>query len=283
VCQRVNGPAPENKEIIMLQEFSADYVRQFTQNGIGTTLSVGTVTLMDNDLIRGNDADESVGIFNGTQQLVSGVGFVTVNDGEALTTVFFNDRTALTEVEALYERVTFKFFESTESFLLDTEALAAIGKTLADVTRVQFDSFVDHDLSWSDFGFTPTGVVVPDPEPILNLVQGTAGNDRLTGTAGDDLIRGGNGDDRLTGRAGADTFVFGADARDGNRDRDTITDFNAAEDSIVLEEGVQIRTWTERNGNLIVTLEGDRDQIVIQNADSSILANFSATDDLFGA
>ncbi len=269
----------------MLQEFSADYIREFTQNGISTTVSVRTVTLMDNDLIRGNDADESVEIFNGTQQLVSGVGFVTVNDGEALTTVFFKDGTALTGVEALYDRVTFKFFEDIQYFLLDTEALAGFGKTLDDVARVQFDGFVDHDLSWSDFGFTPTGVVVPDPEPepILNLVQGTAGNDRLTGTAGDDLIRGGNGDDRLTGGAGADTFVFGADARDGNRDRDTITDFNAAEDSIVLEEGVQIRTWTERNGNLIVTLEGDRDQIVIQNADSSILANFSVTDDLFGA
>lgn len=271
----------------MLQEFSANYIRQFTQTGISTTLSVETVTLVDNDLIRGNDAEESVGIFDGTQELVLGVGFVTVNDGEALTTVFFNDGTALTGVEALYDRITFKFFESTERFLLDTDALVAFGKTLADVTRVQFDSFVDHDLSWADFGFVPTGEVVPDPEPepepvILTLLEGTDGRDRLIGTAADELIRGGDGDDRLTGNAGADVFVFGADARDGTRDRDVITDFNAAEDSIVLEDGVQIRTWNERNGNLIVTLEGgDRDQIVIQNADVSILANFSVIDDLF--
>ena len=108
-----------------------------------------------------------------------------------------------------------------------------------------------------------------------------AGADRLSGTTGDDLIRGANGDDRLSDDAGADTFVFGADARDGNRDRDVITDFDSAEDSIVLENGVQIKTWNERNGNLIVTLEGsDRDTITIQNADSSILANFSVIDDL---
>ena len=50
-----------------------------------------------------------------------------------------------------------------------------------------------------------------------------------------DLIRGGDGNDRLTGRGGEDTFAFGADARDGNRDRDVITDFNAAEDTIVFE------------------------------------------------
>jgi Ca2+-binding RTX toxin-like protein len=281
VCQRVNGPAPENKEIIMLQEFSANYIRQFTQNGISTTVSVATVTLMDNDLIRGNDADESVGIFNGTQQLVSGVGFVTINDGEALTTVFFNDGTALTGVEALYERVTFKFFESTESFLLGTEALAAIGKTLADVARVQFDSFVDHGLSWADFGFVPTGVVEPEPEPMLNLVQGTAGNDSLSGTAGNDLIRGGNGNDRLTGRAGADTFVFGADARDGNRDRDVITDFNAAEDTILFEAGATIRLVEVRNGNLFIQLDGDRDTITLLNTGLDAQSAFEFSDSVF--
>jgi Ca2+-binding RTX toxin-like protein len=274
----------------MAQQFAAQYFQQ----DIGNVTSIRTVTLTDNDLIRGDDAGESLAVangvirFDGVQQVVSGQGIVTVSNGEATTTVFFKDGTVLTGVEALYDRVTFKFFEDTQYFLLDNNALAGVGKTLADVARVQFDGFVDHDLNWSDFGFTPTGVVVPDPdpepepepEPMLNLVQGTAGNDRLTGTAGDDLIRGGDGDDRLTGGAGADTFVFGADARDGNRDRDVITDFNAAEDTIVLEAGVQVRTWAERNGNLIVTLEGDRDTIVIQNAGSSVLANFVVIDDL---
>ena len=121
----------------------------------------------------------------------------------------------------------------------------------------------------------------PEPEPVLNLVQGTAGADRLIGTAGDDLIRGGDGNDRLTGRAGADTFVFGADARDGNRDRDTITDFNAAEDTILFEAGATIRFTEQRGADLFIQLDGDRDSILVRNADSSIVANFEFADGVF--
>lgn len=270
----------------MLQQLTAQYLQQDK----GNVTSIRSVTLTDNDLIRGDDAGErlvasaapnGIAIFDGVQQLVPGVGFVASNNGEALTTVFFKDGTALTGVEALYDMVTFKFLESTEYFLLNPDALAGVGKSLADVARVQFDAFVDHDVSWADFGFVPNAVVVPDPEPVLNLVQGTNGADRLIGTSGDDLIRGGAGSDTLTGRAGADRFVFGADARDGNRTRDVITDFNTAEDMILLESGVQVRSFQERDGNLIVRLEGDGDTIVIRNADSSILANFVVIDDLF--
>jgi Ca2+-binding RTX toxin-like protein len=191
----------------------------------------------------------------------------------------------------LYDSQSGNYGYISQQFLLDPAALAAAGKTLADVASVRRDAFVDHDLSWGDFGFVPTGVMAPDPEPepepepepLLNLVQGTAGNDRLIGTSGADLIRGGNGDDRLTGRAEADTFVFGADVRDGNRDRDVITDFNAAADTILFEAGATIRFVEERTGNLFIQLEGDRDTITVQNADRGIVANFAFIDDLFVA
>ena len=127
---------------------------------------------------------------------------------------------------------------------------------------------------------TPTPPA-PSPAPALNVVTGTAGNDRLTGTTGNDLIRGGNGDDRLTGRAGADTFVFGADARDGNRDRDTITDFNAAEDTILFEAGATVRLVEVRNGNLFIQLNGDRDSITILNAGLEAQSTFQFTDNIF--
>ncbi len=271
----------------MLQQFTAQYFRQDKED----VTSVRTVTLTDTDLVRGNDANESIAIFNGTQELVPGVGFVTVNNGEATTTVFFKDGTAVTGVNALYERVTFKFFDDTQSFLLDTDVLARVGKTLDDVARVQFDGFVDHDLSWADFGFKPTGVIVPDPdpepepepEPALTVVQGTNGADRLTGTAADELIRGGDGNDRLTGRGGEDTFVFGADARDSTRDRDVITDFNPAEDTILFEAGATIRFVEQRGADLFIQLEGDRDTITVLNADRGIVANFVFAEDLFAA
>jgi len=267
----------------MLQQFTAQYF-QLSGTGLNPTPSVRTVTLTDNDLLRGNDADESIGVFDGLQQLVDG-RFVTVDDGEAVTTVFFSDGTSLAGVLAMYDLTTFKFLDRTESFLLDPAALAAAGKTLDDITSVKLDALIDHDLSWADFGFTPTGITVPDPEPepepVLTLLQGTVGNDRLIGTAADELIRGGDGDDRLTGGAGQDTFVFGADARDGNRDRDIITDFNAAEDTILFEAGATIRFVEERKGNLVIQLEGDRDTITVHNADRAIVANFEFTDGLF--
>lgn len=104
----------------MTQQFTTQYFQQDK----GNLTSIREVTLTDNDLIRGNDAGErlvpsatpnGVAIFDGVQQLVPGVGFVAPNNGEALTTVFFMDGTALTGVEALYDMVTFKFLESTVS------------------------------------------------------------------------------------------------------------------------------------------------------------------------
>ena len=267
----------------MPQLFTAQYIQQDRNN----VTSVREVTLSDDDLIRGDDAGErlvpsatpnGVAIFDGVQQLVPGVGFVAPNNGEALTTVFFTDGTTITGVDALYDMVTFKFLESTEYFLLDPDTLAAAGKSLSDVARVQFDAYTDHYLSWEDFGFVPAGGGTPDP--VLNLVQGTARNDRLTGTSGDDLIRGGDGNDRLTGGAGADTFVFGADARDGNRDRDVITDFNAAEDTILLESGASIRFVEQRGADVFIQLDGDRDSILVRNADTGIIANVVYSDDL---
>lgn len=277
----------------MLQQFTAQYFSQSgTTVGLGINVyarSIQTATLTDSDLIRGDDADESVAavngfrLFDGLQEVDFSLGrVVTVDDGEALTTVTFSDGTTLAGVSALYDQQIGPYGLQDQQFLLDPAALAAAGKTLADIQSVRVDALTDHDLSWADFGFGPTGIPLPEPEPepVLTLLQGTAGNDRLTGTAADELIRGGDGDDRLTGRAGADTFVFGADARDGNRDRDVITDFNAAEDTILLEAGIQVRSFHEHNGNLVVHLTGDRDIITIQNADSGILAHFEVISDL---
>ncbi len=275
----------------MAQQFTAQY---FSQTNFGTN-SVQTATLTDSDLIRGDDANESLAaangfrLFDGIQKVDFTLGrIVTVDDGEAVTSVTFSDGTTLSGVRALYDQQDGPYGEIRQQFLLDTAALATAGKTLADISSVRVDGLIEHDLSWADFGFAPNGVTVPDPEPVpdpdpqpepeLNLVQGTNANDRLNGTAGDDLIRGGNGDDRLTGMSGSDTFVFGADARDGNRDRDTITDFNVAEDTILFEAGAMIRFVEERNGNLIIQLEGDRDVITVLNADRGIIANFEFTD-----
>ena len=61
------------------------------------------------------------------------------------------------------------------------------------------------------------------------LLDGTAGNDRLTGTAQADLLQDGAGADTLTGGAGADIFVFASDGQ-----TDTVTDFDPSEDRLDL-------------------------------------------------
>lgn len=64
-----------------------------------------------------------------------------------------------------------------------------------------------------------------------------AGNDTLDGGAGDDQLDGRGGDDSLTGGPGGDVFAFFAQdsGRPLDSGRDTITDFNGAEDAILLD------------------------------------------------
>lgn len=82
-----------------------------------------------------------------------------------------------------------------------------------------------------------------------NHFRGLGGNDELVGGNGDDTLEGGDGNDKIVGGdgsdvmiggAGADTFVYTdhwqsqyiASPRDGQFDRDTITDFNPVEDKL---------------------------------------------------
>jgi Ca2+-binding RTX toxin-like protein len=66
-------------------------------------------------------------------------------------------------------------------------------------------------------------------------VKGGAGNDNLDGGAGNDILNGGAGYDVLAGGAGVDIFLFNA-ALAGNRD--WITDFSVAADTIRLENAI---------------------------------------------
>ncbi len=69
--------------------------------------------------------------------------------------------------------------------------------------------------------------------PGLDVLRGDDGNDTLNGGAGNDTLRGGWGDDMLTGGADADVFIL-------DRGRDFISDFNAAEDTLVFFSGADL-------------------------------------------
>ena len=69
-----------------------------------------------------------------------------------------------------------------------------------------------------------------------DTIIGGAGDDRIIGGAGDDTIIGGAGDDMLTGGVGADTFIWTkADVGAGSATRDTVVDFNPADDKDILD------------------------------------------------
>ena len=67
-------------------------------------------------------------------------------------------------------------------------------------------------------------------------VVGASGAETLEGGVGNDYLAGGSGTDRLTGGTGLDVFAFDTAADAANVDR--ITDFNAADDTIWLENAV---------------------------------------------
>ena len=274
-------------------------VTYFLKTNYGTFDS-RTGTLADNDLIRGDDLGEGIIaqgttsflLFNGYQTLdFSSIPYRLVdNSPEILATVTFSDGTALTGVQGLYEVITGSYGFRSEYFMLDPAALAAAGKTLADVTDITRTSAADHDLSWADFGITgdPVDPILPPPPPPppppLNRIEGTAGNDTLRGTNDDDLIIGNAGRDRLTGRGGDDTFVFGREASNGVREIDTITDYNAFQDTILLTNNVTIARTIEQGSDIIIVLSGtDGDRIVLKNQpDSGPLYQVQFDPDFFG-
>ena len=71
-----------------------------------------------------------------------------------------------------------------------------------------------------------------------DLLFGGSGSDHLEGGAGDDLLSGGAGFDRFIGGEGRDVFFFDAE---GAAWRETIVDFNAAEDRLAFQlEGLSV-------------------------------------------
>ncbi len=72
-----------------------------------------------------------------------------------------------------------------------------------------------------------------------NTITGNIGGNTLSGLGGADFLNGKGGNDRLTGGTGADSFVFDTALNTG-LNRDTITDFNVADDTIRLENAIFI-------------------------------------------
>jgi hypothetical protein len=94
------------------------------------------------------------------------------------------------------------------------------GAPAINLTALQFENVIG-----SGVADTITG------NNLANNLSGNGGNDIIVGGSGNDTIAGGLGNDTLTGNADNDFFVFG---NIGVANRDTITDFSAVQDTIML-------------------------------------------------
>ncbi|MGB3292800.1 MAG: calcium-binding protein [Phormidesmis sp.] len=120
------------------------------------------------------------------------------------------------------------------------------------------------------------------PGAIQLTIKGGAGNDRLIGSTSADILMGGDGDDTLLGRKGADRLTGGEGQDDFrynslNHGGDTITDFVAAEDRILIRA-------TGFGGGVVAGSEISSDQFVLGTAATSATNRFiynSSSGELF--
>ena len=114
-----------------------------------------------------------------------------------------------------------------------------------------------------------------------DLVYGNQGDDLLAGGSGDDTLYGGQDADRLTGGAdddllygglGGDAFVY-SDANDG---RDTIHGFDVAEDQILLAAGTSVAIRTDLGDDAMLRLStGTRITLIgVADPDDIAVAGF---------
>ena len=95
-----------------------------------------------------------------------------------------------------------------------------------------------------------------DEETPLVLVEGTDGRDALVGTEADELFVSMAGRyDTMRGDAGADVFLFGTEALNGVRERDTILDYEVGQDAIALAAGVEVASIKQAGSTVVVYLD----------------------------
>jgi hypothetical protein len=245
------GLFPENADVYTGQAFSQEF--------FGTSfLSSNTVnlTLYDADNIRGNA--DSAG-----EEVITG-GFNLAVAREVVATLQLKNGQFLA-VNAVESNLNLGYGSSRATYLFDEAALAAQGKTVADVARVISTAATDHNLNWENPGFdfqsNGSGNVTPDPAPPPppNFITGTNAGNTITGTAGVDVIRGLGGNDTLRGGASNDFFVFGNETINGRREKDFIRDFEANRDKIVIEDAANVTSIVNINGGVRITFSGDGD------------------------
>jgi Ca2+-binding RTX toxin-like protein len=176
---------------------------------------------------------------SGDDVIFGGAGADVIDGGADHDKVFFTGK-----------RSDYFVTKNADGFLIVADSRAAgDGKdVIVDVEEFLFsnESFDVARLLSSNPALPPVNPPNPGTPSTGLILYGTKHKDPLVGSAGNDKLYGLSGNDMLTGGAGQDTFVFntalgkGTTKKNQNKkvNYDTITDFNAADDAIWLDNKV---------------------------------------------
>lgn len=170
-------------------------------------------------------------------------------------------------------------FSNVDEPVLVTPPNVGVEEPIYNPAIVGRDPAVQHATLFLDVLFSPTALghsiiaetardallgrgADPATPGLVATIEGTEGDDNLFGTDGDDVLDAGGGRyDRMTGGEGADTFLFGAEASNGAKDRDVVWDFEAGVDKVSLVEGAAVERAWESDRGVVLRLEGDGDKV----------------------
>jgi Ca2+-binding RTX toxin-like protein len=154
-----------------------------------------------------------------------------------------------------------------------------LSKELALATKTDTDSVIDFIYKYGDgavyYSTVPLDYYIPSYASAqayaknavhyatslifdgYSTIKGTSSADNIYGTGGDDVIWGSAGADTLWGGAGADVFDYNATTDSNTSTVDTISDFNASEDSIDVSDITNSVTKVISGTQLQLDTDGD--------------------------
>jgi len=194
-----------------------------------------------NDYLNGGSGNDSLSGGAGNDTLVGGSGADAMSGGTG-NDIYYVDNVGDTVSEGLLggtdtvrSTINYTLTANVENLQLQGTAISGTGNALGNSIS---GNASNNTLSGLDGNDTLSGSGGNDTLLGGNgndALNGGSGNDTLNGGAGNDTLAGNTGLDFLTGGSGQDRFVF---SDRGAANADTITDFNHADDTIVLSNAL---------------------------------------------
>lgn len=228
---------------------------------------------LGNDTLDGGDRDDFLDGGAGNDVFVGGLGGDTMTGGagnddytiDALVDVI-NDGVGEGTADVVSSRYSFRLAADDEIEFLDMANPSGLTSSY---------------LIGNDFAQRITG------NNGINNLLGGGGRDTLSGALGNDSLNGGLGNDVLAGGGGNDHFVFNTQIT-GTPNRDTVSDFSVADDTIDIDNAIFTKLVTAgalNTANFVKNATGvavDANDYIVYNTTTGVLF-YDSTGNLNGS